>query len=92
VTGLRGWRGRLTSGAGLRDCGGLRMTFLPIVERELRVAARRRSTYGARLALALVAVLIGVSIYVAMPGEAGQRVGSYVFRALSGLLLVYCLV
>ena len=30
------------------------MTFLPIVERELRVAARRPATYWLRLGVALV--------------------------------------
>ncbi|HUL51338.1 MAG TPA: ABC transporter permease [Candidatus Nitrosotalea sp.] len=34
------------------------MTFLPIVERELRVAARRRGTYWSRAASALVAIVI----------------------------------
>ena len=29
---------------------GQRMTWLPVVERELRVAARRRGTYWSRLA------------------------------------------
>jgi len=35
------------------------MTFLPIVERELRVAARKRSTFWLRVVAALVAVLFG---------------------------------
>src|SRR5436190_2065033 len=34
------------------------MTFLPIVERELRVAARKRSTFWLRVAAALVALII----------------------------------
>jgi hypothetical protein len=33
------------------------MTFLPIVERELRVAARRRGTYGTRMKIAGAATL-----------------------------------
>jgi ABC-type transport system involved in multi-copper enzyme maturation permease subunit len=36
------------------------MTFLPIVTRELGVAARKRSTFWLRIAAALVAVVIGV--------------------------------
>ena len=35
------------------------MTFLPIVERELRVAARKRSTFWVRVAAATVALIIG---------------------------------
>ena len=34
------------------------MTFLPIVDRELRVTARRRSIYRLRLAVALTAMLL----------------------------------
>src|SRR5437899_9896539 len=35
------------------------MTFLPIVERELRVAARKRSSFWVRVAAALVGLIIG---------------------------------
>src|SRR5215471_12102820 len=35
------------------------MTFLPVVERELRVAARKRSTFWLRIIAALVGLLIG---------------------------------
>src|SRR5205823_6691482 len=35
------------------------MIFLPIVGRELRVAARKRSTFWVRIAAALVALIIG---------------------------------
>ena len=37
------------------------MTFLPIVARELRIAARKRSTFWLRLIAALVALLIGAA-------------------------------
>lgn len=40
------------------------MTFLPIAERELRVAARKRSTFWVRIAAALVALLIGSGFLV----------------------------
>jgi ABC-type Na+ efflux pump permease subunit len=72
----------------------LRMTFLPIVERELRVAARRRGTYWARLAVAMGAVLIGVPVYFVTQiilGLSPQMTGQYVFQGFSGMLLVYCL-
>ena len=35
------------------------MTFLPVAERELRVAARKRSTFWVRMIAALVAFAIG---------------------------------
>src|SRR5207244_11621170 len=35
------------------------MTFLPIVERELRVAARKRGTYWLRVVTSVAAMLIG---------------------------------
>src|ERR1043165_4619554 len=35
------------------------MTFLPIIDRELRTAARKRSTFWLRIAAALTAILIG---------------------------------
>ena len=38
------------------------MTFLPIVGRELRVAARKRSTFWVRIAAAVVAVIIGTGL------------------------------
>src|SRR5437016_5192142 len=40
------------------------MTFLPIVERELRVAGRKRSTFWVRVIAALVALLIGGAFLV----------------------------
>src|SRR5438046_9586902 len=36
-----------------------RMTFLPIVDRELRVAARKRNTFYLRVVAALIALVIG---------------------------------
>ena len=35
------------------------MTFLPIVDRELRVAARKRNTFYLRVVAALIALIIG---------------------------------
>ena len=42
------------------------MTFLPIVERELRVAARQHSTYWMRMVLALAAIAIGLFLYLCL--------------------------
>jgi len=68
------------------------MTFLPIVERELRVAARRKNTFWTRMAVALVAVLIAgwallTTGFFAFPGNPGHMM----FSALSALAFVYCL-
>jgi hypothetical protein len=67
------------------------MTVLPIVERELRVAARRSSTYWARLAIALLAILIGSVVLIATLGLPATKTGRYIFEGLSGLLFLYCL-
>ena len=68
-----------------------RMTFLPIVERELRVASRRRSTYLGRLAGALVAMGIGGWIMLAMHANAPGEMGLVLFVALSVMLCLYSL-
>ncbi len=65
------------------------MTFLPIVERELRVAARRRLTYWGRALLALAAIIIGVFVYLANSGSLAFAEGC--FWTLSWLAAFYCL-
>src|ERR1017187_2384803 len=67
------------------------MIFLPIVARELRVAARRRGTYRMRLTLAFGALLTGAVIFVATVGSSAQQTGQYIFQGLSWLCLLYCL-
>ena len=67
------------------------MTVLPIVERELRVAARGRRTYWLRMAVALGAVFIGACIFVLTLGLPSELTGRHIFGWLSGLLLLYCL-
>ncbi len=67
------------------------MTFLPIVQRELLVASRRHSTYSTRLAVALVAIVIGIFFYVANLRAARNLVAYYIFQGLSVLALFYCL-
>src|SRR5438034_8238367 len=65
------------------------MTFLPIVDRELRVAARRHSTYWVRLLLAMAAIVISFFLYVANTRTPRPRVGEEIFGGLSFLALVY---
>src|ERR1017187_2503182 len=67
------------------------MTFLPIVARELRVAARRRGTYRMRLAMVWGALITGTSIFVATVGATAHQIGQYIFQGLSWLCLLYCL-
>ena len=67
------------------------MTFLPIVERELRVAARRHSTFWVRLALAVAAIAIGFFLYLANVRTARQLLAKEIFIGLGSLALFYCL-
>jgi len=67
------------------------VTFLPIVDRELRVAARRWVTYWGRALFALFAIIIGLFVYLA-----NYRVGSLTFSqnlfyGLLWLAILYCL-
>src|SRR5258706_11469094 len=61
------------------------MTFLPIVARELRVAARKRSTFWLRVVAALVGVVIGIGcLMLTRVGLFGTpSLGSVLFGALT---------
>lgn len=62
------------------------MTFLPIVERELRAASRRRSTYWSRAASALVAILICAWMFlVSARSEPVKELGKILFYILSAV-------
>lgn len=67
------------------------MTFLPIVERELRVNARRRSTYYSRLSTVGMALLILAWILVAASREAPARMGRILFTTLQWICFLFCL-
>jgi ABC-type transport system involved in multi-copper enzyme maturation permease subunit len=67
------------------------MTFLPIVERELREAARRHITYAMRLFVAAAAILTGVFFYIANVRSPPQAMAQAIFVGLSVLALIYCL-
>jgi len=68
------------------------MSFLPIVTRELRLRAHRRSTYwwrcGAALAAAAIAAVMMVAALVIGPG----KVGKAMFAAMAWLAWLFCLV
>src|SRR3984957_9882385 len=67
------------------------MTFLPIVERELRVAARKRVVYWMRVFIAFVALIIGGTIFLANLDLPEKDIGPRIFLGLSILALCYCL-
>ncbi len=68
------------------------MTFLPIVERELRVASRRRGTYLVRVAGALVALAIAGWIMLVASNDPFDRLGQTLFFPLSTILFLYSLI
>src|SRR5213083_2901332 len=68
------------------------MTFLPIVGRELRVAARRHNTFSIRVIVAVAAILIGFFLFFVSLAASAQVVAERIFQGLSGLALLYCLV
>src|SRR5260370_32261132 len=67
------------------------MIFLPIVARELRVAAPRRSTYWVRTAAGLSVVLIGTWFFLVMQQEPPQTIALTLFGILTGGAVLYCL-
>src|SRR5947209_5989713 len=67
------------------------MTLLPIVDRELRVASRRRATYSSRVTVALLAAVLAGWIILTLPQFVPTTVaGASLFRSLSwaGVLAV----
>ncbi|MBK9139015.1 MAG: ABC transporter permease subunit [Verrucomicrobia bacterium] len=68
------------------------MTFLPIVERELRAGARRSKTYWLRLAAAVAALVICAWIALfSVRTQAPITVGKTLFTYLSVFAFSYCL-
>ena len=67
------------------------MIFLPIVERELRAASRRRGTYWGRFSAAVVAVFAGAWVLVLAEKEFGsaQDAGPILFGTLAALVFIY---
>jgi ABC-type transport system involved in multi-copper enzyme maturation permease subunit len=69
------------------------MTFLPIVERELRVAARKRSTYWLRTVAGLIALVIGSAclLLFSIGGFGVSGPGGMVFGAIMWLFVCIAL-
>ena len=69
------------------------MTLLPIVVRELRVAARRKSTYSARFGTAFAAALGGAGMmFVLSKIPLGPGIGWTVFQGLAWVGFFHCLI
>src|SRR6266446_3330112 len=69
----------------------LAMRILPIVRRELRVAARRRGTYWLRSGVALGVVIAATWIFLMSLRDPPREVGPIIFYVLTGTSLLYCL-
>ena len=67
------------------------MTFLPIVGRELRVAARRRGTYWTRLGIACVAIAFGGWVMLIPDFRTPQNLGLALFTSLAVVAFIYSL-
>jgi ABC-2 family transporter protein len=70
----------------------LPVTFLPIVERQLRESSRRPATYRMRSLLALAALAIWFFLLIAGSHSGGVRKGMMLFIAIGVLALGFCLV
>jgi ABC-type transport system involved in cytochrome c biogenesis permease component len=78
---------RLGSPAQTRD-NARRMTFLPVVERELRVAARRRETYRARFVAAILASAFTAFVLRIASGSNAEK-GATLFQCLAALVFLF---
>ena len=67
------------------------MRFLPIVRRELGVAARRRGTYWVRTWVAFTVVIIGTWIVLINQDAPPRNIAQMLFYSVTGGGLLYCL-
>src|SRR5262245_10988822 len=68
------------------------MTFLPIVDRELRIKARLKSTFRIRLLAALIAIVIaGFMLLIGQIASAPQQLGKGIFLTLAWMAFICCL-
>ena len=68
------------------------MTFLPIVSRELRVAARRRSTYWVRIGAAVAVLVLGTWFFLMMQHDSPpQEMSRVLFGIMTGGAVLYAL-
>ncbi len=66
------------------------MNCLPIVDRELRVAARKRSTFWLRIAAAVTVLVIGAAVFTLslLQRASPAQIGSSLFHVVTWLCLV----
>ena len=67
------------------------MTFLPIVARELRVAARRRATYWMRSGAASAMLVLGTWFFLMLRNQPTKEVAVALFGVLTGCAVLWCL-
>ena len=67
------------------------MTFLPIVERELRVAARRPGTVWTRVAAAVGALTVMAFCLSVNVGQNSGTIGAGMFYGLAWLAMIHCI-
>jgi ABC-type transport system involved in cytochrome c biogenesis permease component len=67
------------------------MTFLPVVERELRVAARRRGTYWGRFVAAMIGAALAAWVLLAAE-DTNEKVGADLFAVVSTVVFLYATV
>jgi hypothetical protein len=65
------------------------MTFVPVIDRELRVSARKRSTFWLRVVACIIALVIGTGFLVlgSLFGQGTAGLGGALFRTLTWLAL-----
>ncbi len=68
------------------------MTLLPIVGRELRVAARRKGVHVMRTLVVLGVLIAAVFVFLELKDAPPQRVGQTLFIVISSGLLLYCVI
>jgi ABC-type Na+ efflux pump permease subunit len=69
-----------------------RVTFPPVAERELRVAARRPGTYWGRFTFGLIAVgILGVVLATMAFNPRMRLPGRELFQAFTGFAMFYCM-
>jgi ABC-type transport system involved in cytochrome c biogenesis permease component len=64
------------------------MTFLPVVERELRVASRRRGAYWGRFTAGLIGAALAAWILLAV-NDTEKNLGIDLFQVTSALVFIY---
>ena len=67
------------------------MTFLPIVQRELRVAARRSSTYWFRFFAALAVLVVWIVLLLGTRQMSPAQLSQYIVTMLGSLMLGFCM-